>query len=345
MSEVKTLIGIESNNDVRMVGIHGIGGVGKTTIARAMYNSIASKFDCSSFLADVRENSIKHGLVKLQETLLLHLLGENINLGDDVSRGIPIIERRLRNKKVLLILDDVDDLEQLRSLAGRHDWFGFGSRIIITTRDKHLLDAHGVKKAYKVKELNDHEAIELFSFNAFKRKDPDASYVEITNRLVQYAKGLPLALKVIGSDLFGKTIEEWESALKKYETMPSKKIIDVLKVSFDNLEDNEKEIFLDIACFFKGYFKGDVEKTLDASRFFSKYGIGVLIDKSLVTVGEANTLKMHDLIQDLGKDIARQDSPFDPGKRRRLWHHEDVLEVLTKNTVSVKLFGFVYTLD
>lgn len=113
--------------------------------------------------------------------------------------------------------------------------------------------------------------------------------------------------------------------MNKYETIPNKEILNVLKVSYDNLDDNEKEIFLDIACFFKGYPKADVEKTLDASRFYSKYGIGVLVDKSLVTISESNSVKMHDLIEDLGK-------------RRRLWHHEDVLEVLTENMVSLKLF-------
>ncbi|KAL1319057.1 hypothetical protein AAHE18_15G250500 [Arachis hypogaea] len=331
-----------NSNDIKMVGIYGIGGIGKTTIARAVYNSISSRFEGSSFLADVRENTVKHGLVQLQETLLHNFLGENIKLGD-VNRGIPIIKRRLCTKKVLLILDDVDNLRQLRSLAGSHDWFGSGSRIIITTRDKHLLTAHGVENGniYEMKQLNDHESLELFSLNAFRRKQPKENYVNIANRMVQYAKGLPLALNVIGSDLFGKTIEEWESALKKYERIPSREILDVLRVSYDNLDDNEKEIFLDIACFFKGNFRQDVEKTLVASRFFPEYGIGVLIDKSLVTISDANTIKMHDLIQDLGRDIARKDSPFDPGKRRRLWHCDDVLEVLTKNTGTDAIEGIM----
>ncbi|MED6223667.1 hypothetical protein PIB30_076243 [Stylosanthes scabra] len=342
VSKVVRLLELKSNDDTKMVGIYGIGGIGKTTIARAVYNSISSRFEGSSFLADVRENTMKHGLVQLQETLLHNLLGENIKLGD-VSRGIPVINRRLCTKKVLLILDDVDNLRQLRSLAGSHDWFGSGSRIIITTRDKHLLTTHGVENEniYDVKQLNDHESLELFSLNAFRRKQPKENYVNIANRMVQYAKGLPLALNVIGSDLFGKTIEEWESALKKYERIPSREILDVLRVSYDNLDDNEKEIFLDIACFFKGNTRREVEKTLVASRFYPEYGIGVLIDKSLVTISDADTIKMHDLIQDLGRDIARKDSPFDPGKRRRLWHRDDVLEVLTKNTGTDAIEGIM----
>lgn len=334
-----SVLNLKSTKDVSMVGIHGIGGIGKTTIARAVYNSIANQFEAACFLADVSENSMKHGIVQLQETLLLTLLGENTKkLAGNVSEGIPILEHRLRRKRVLLILDDVDSLKQLRCLAGRKDWFGCGSRIIITTRNKHLLTLHGIKRLCEVRELNDDEALELFSWNAFKKSKPDQKFVEIAELMVQYAKGLPLALNVIGCDLYGKTKEEWESALKKYERIPSKEIVEVLKVSYDNLDDNEKEIFLDIACFFKGGLVEDVEKTLDASRFYAKYGIGVLKDKSLIRIDEINTVKMHDLVQDLGRDIARMDSPHDPGKRRRLWHHEDVVEVLTKNTVSIICF-------
>ncbi|XP_054786924.1 TMV resistance protein N-like isoform X2 [Prosopis cineraria] len=341
MLQVISFLSMNSRKDALMVGIHGIGGIGKTTIVKAVYNSIANQFEASCFLAEVRENSIKNGLVHLQETLFSDLLAEhNTKLGD-VSHGIPILQHRLRRKKVLLVLDDVDNLKQVRSLAGSQDWFGPGSRVIITTRNKHLLTLHGIERLCEVKELNDDEALELFSWNAFKRSEPDPSYMKIAKLVVQYAKGLPLALNVIGSDLFGKTIQEWESALKKYERIPSKDIIEVLKVSYDNLDDNEKEIFLDIACFFKGNLVEDVKTTLDASRFYSEYGIAVLKDKSLLTIDETSRVKMHDLIQDLGRDIARQDSPHDPGKRRRLWHHEDVLEVLTKNIGSDIIEGIV----
>ncbi|XP_054785751.1 uncharacterized protein LOC129292213 [Prosopis cineraria] len=214
--EVISLLSINSKKEALMVGIHGIAGIGKTTIAKAVYNSIANQFDSSCFLGEVRENSRKNGLAQLQETIFSNLLGENNIKCSNVSQGIPILEKRFRFKKILLILDDVDDFRQVKSLAGRKDWFGQGSRIIITTRNEHFLRQHGVEILHEVKGLEDDESLELFSWNAFKKSEPDPSYAEIAKHVVKYAQGLPLALNVIGSDLFGKTIQEWKLVLMKY---------------------------------------------------------------------------------------------------------------------------------
>ncbi|MED6124980.1 hypothetical protein PIB30_064060 [Stylosanthes scabra] len=345
ISEVKSLLHIGPGEDIRVVGIYGLGGIGKTTIARALYNLIADQFEATSFLADIRESSNqRQGLVQLQESLLFDIVGDkNIKL-QNIYKGIPIIKKRLCCKKVLLILDDVDKLEQLQALAGGRDWFGFGSVIIITTRDKHLLAAHQVDKTYEVKKLNHEEAFELFTWNAFKRKEPDAGYMEISNRVVLHAEGLPLALKVMGSNLIGKTVDEWNSALEKYEKIPNKEVQNVLRVTYDNLEENEKEIFLDIACFFKGETMEYVEKTLKACSFHPKIGISVLIDRSLVSIDEYNRLRMHDLIQDMGREIVREDSPLEPGRRSRIWYHEDVIEVLTESTGTYKIQGMMVDL-
>lgn len=321
-------------DDAKMVGIYGIGGVGKTTIAKAVYNTLYDQFRHASFLANVRENANhRAGLIKLQERLLFEILGEKTTKLGNVDRGINVIKDRLCRKRVLLVLDDVDDVEQLQALAGGFDWFAPGSRIIITTRDKHLLTAHQVDMTYEVKKLNYHEALQLFSWNAFKRSEPDASYFDISNRAVCYAEGLPLALTILGSDLCGRSIHQWESALDKYQRTPSRKVQDILRVSFDGLEENEKEIFLYIACFFKGEIEAYAAKALSACDLHPAIGIAVLADKSLINVDEKGFLSMHDLIQDMGKEIVRQESPCDPGKRSRLWYYEDVLQVLTEGTV------------
>ncbi|QHO13976.1 TMV resistance protein N [Arachis hypogaea] len=224
--------------DVHMLGIYGIGGIGKTTLARAVYNSIAESFEGVCFLGMVREKSMTHGLEHLQEIMLSKLLGEDIKLGD-VSEGVSMIERRFNRKKVLLVVDDVDNMKQLEAIVGNPRWFSSGSRIIITTRNKGLLASYGVERTYQVEELNEKEALNLLRFNAFKNDEVDPSYADILNSTVTYASGLPLALEVIGSNLFGRSLEEWQSALEQYERIPIKEIQKILKVSFDDLEDDE----------------------------------------------------------------------------------------------------------
>jgi hypothetical protein len=275
--EVTSLLGLESGERVSMVGIYGIGGIGKSTIARAVHNFIGDQFEGVCFLADIREREIHHGLVQLQETLLSEILGErDIKVGD-VYKGISIIKRRLKTKKVLLILDNVDKEKQLQALVGGHDWFGSGSKIIITTRDKNLLVTHGIMKVYEVKQLGNEKALDLFSWHAFKDRKIDPGYVDTAKCVVSYCHGLPLALEVIGSHLFGKSLAKWKSFLDKYASarVLGKEIHEILKVSYDyleesfddleesfedleegfderidNLEEGVKGIFQDIVCFF-----------------------------------------------------------------------------------------------
>ena len=253
------------------------------------------QFEGLCFLDDVRENSAKHGLVNLQEILLSDIVGENdIKLGS-VNRGVPIIKHRLHQKKVLLVLDDVDKLEQLWGIVGGPDWFGFGSRVIITTRDNHLLVSHGIQRKYDVEGLNKKEAIELLTWNAFKDGKVDPSYMDVINQAVTYASGLPLALEVIGSNLFGKSVEEWRYALDQYKKIPIKDIQKILKISYDALEEYQQKIFLDIAHL-PGYTHAHHGVNM-------KYGIGVLVEKSLITIDEDGYVSLHDLIQNMGIEI------------------------------------------
>ena len=228
--EVKSLMDVGSDDVVHMVGIHGLGGVGKTTLAVAVYNSIARHFEATCFLENVRETSNKKGLERLQNILLSKIVGDMKIKVTNSSEGTQIIKRMLKEKKVLLVLDDVNDQKQLQAIIGSPDWFGRGSRVIITTRDERLLTLHNVKITYEVRELNEKHALQLLTQKAFGlEKKVDPSYHDILNRAVTYASGLPLALKVIGSNLFGKSIEEWESALDGYERIPHKKIYAYLK--------------------------------------------------------------------------------------------------------------------
>jgi hypothetical protein len=338
VQDVKSLLDIEKKDTTCMVGIIGIGGIGKTTIAKAIYNSVASQFEGSCFLENIRETSAQKGLIHLQNKLISAILRGSSLMVDNVDQGITLIKKRLRLIKLLLVLDDVDQSVQLEKLVGKGDWFGLGSRIIVTTKDNHLLSAHGVDLAYRMNVLDHNEAIQLFSWNAFKSDKPNDDFMELTEHVIGYAGGLPLALVVLGSDLYDKGLHEWKSALDRYKTIPNKKIQEILRISYDGLEDTVKDIFLDIACFFKGEKVGYVNKILDKCGFFPDYGIKVLVDKSLVSIDkDFETLIMHDLLQEVGREIVRQESPKEPGKRSRLWFHEDVRHVLEENSVRVML--------
>lgn len=69
--------------------------------------------------------------------------------------------------------------------------------------------------------------------------------MDLLEKVLNYAKGVPLALKVLGLLLHGRTNEEWESALEKLKKHPSGEIFGALKLSYDGLDDEQKDIFLE----------------------------------------------------------------------------------------------------
>uniref|UniRef100_A0A2K1Y3J6 ADP-ribosyl cyclase/cyclic ADP-ribose hydrolase n=1 Tax=Populus trichocarpa TaxID=3694 RepID=A0A2K1Y3J6_POPTR len=343
----KNLVGMDSRlkvlneyidepvNDTLFIRICGMGGMGKTTVARVMYDRIRWQFQGSCFLANVREVfAEKDGRCRLQEQLLSEISME-LPTARDSSRRIDLIKRRLRLKKVLLILDDVDDEEQLQMLAAEHGSFGPGSRIIITSRNKHVLDSHGVTRIYEADKLNDKDALILFSWKAFKRDQPAEDLSELSKQVVGYANGLPLALEVIGSFLHKRGLREWKSAIDRMNDIPDRKIIDVLRISFDGLHELEKKIFLDIACFLKGMKKDRIARLLDSCGFHADIGMQALIEKSLISVSR-DEIRMHNLLQKMGEEIVRCESPEEPGRRSRLCTYKDVCDALEDSTEKIQ---------
>ncbi|PRQ23316.1 putative TIR domain, winged helix-turn-helix DNA-binding domain-containing protein [Rosa chinensis] len=345
VEDILKLLNVEKDAP-HMVGIWGIGGLGKTTLAKAVYNSICHKFKHSCFLANVREESLSYGgLVKLQKKFLSKIIERNPPNVTDVDEGITVLKQKLSQKMVLLVLDDVDQLEQLRKLAGGCDWFGPRSRVIITTRDMNCLSAHKVNSIYEVKELNHQEALELFNFYAFKKNICPDDFSKLATDVIRYAKGIPLALEVLGSDLCSKNKDEWKDALEYYNKYPNQDIQQVLKRNYEALEDQMKEVFLHIACFFKGQKQGYVINVLQCCDLNPMYSLKVLVEKTLIKIvkdsDNDDEIWMHDLLEDMGKEIVRQESSDEKGQRSRLWLYEDVRYVLEENTGTEKIKGIM----
>ncbi|CAN1351450.1 Disease resistance protein RUN1 [Linum perenne] len=333
-----------SSEDVRILGIYGMGGVGKTTVAKEAYNSVFNDFEGACFLANVREQSMVKGIAYLQRKLLSEILKRKYDKFDNADIGLKLIRDRLRRKRVLLVLDDVDSHDQVKKVLGNLDWLSPGSRVLITTRTKNLLQPSEMYWQYKVRELDESDSLQLLSLHAFDSCDPPDNYVDCARKVLCYTGGVPLALEVLGCLLRGQAVGIWNVRMEKLKRMANDDIQSVLKLSYHSLDDTEKFMFLDIACFFIGFDKDYVMSILEGCGFFPADGIHTLVRRGLVKVGYDNKLWMHDLLQGMGREIVREESPADPGERSRVWHYEDVTDVLTSKTGTKAIEGLAVNL-
>lgn len=312
-----------------------MGGIGKTTVAKSFFNMSYHLFEGSCFLANIREEAERpNGIARLQGQLLYKLLGKVNSKVANEYIGISYLKERICGKRVLIVLDDLDEINQLECLAGQRHWFGSGSRIVITTRNEHLLIQARTDERYEAKRLNQVESLRLFSLNAFQRNIPLKNYMQLCHEIVSYAAGVPLALEVLGSSLNRGTLAQWKSTLKKLQVIPDKKIQAILRISFDALDDDDvKNIFLDIACFFNGMDRGYLIDAFKACGSFPEVGFRILMDKCLLSCSEGHIVRMHDLLRDMGRHIVRSKFPNEPGKHSRLWLPEEVYQVLAEHKV------------
>ncbi|GLJ16696.1 hypothetical protein SUGI_0286820 [Cryptomeria japonica] len=323
-----------SSKNVKIVGITGMGGCGKTTLAKEYYNKKKHYFYRCSFVSNVR-NVVTKKLHETQKKLFQDLGGLNDISFDSVEEGKAILTEHLRSVKVFIVLDDVDHLNQLESLLPIKDGLRHDSLIVITSRDFGLFTSWGIpyNSIYKVKELNFPHAIELFCWHAFPQPFEINEFEYLIKRFLEVCRGLPLSLKVLGGLVRGKSKEYWDAQLKEVSGLLPEDIRSILNVSFDSLCERDKDVFLDISCFFIGTETDSAITVWDGCGWSGVCSLKRLVEKCLVEVDRRNYIRMHDQLRDLGRQIAETRAPY------RLWSPQQITHIIEKQgeeSVSIR---------
>ena len=246
-------------NGSAVMGLYGMGGIGKTTLAKAMYNDLHSGYTGAggSCFVEVGRDADRQQLQQAQRQMLRELCGIDREI-HSIAAGRAELGDCLSSARVLLVIDDIWSKFQLDALLVS---VGQGSRVLVTTRNEALLNRPGITLRQPVSCLSGHAALELFCQHAFLQRQPPARYKGFANDAAQACSGLPLALTVIGAHLWRKeSFGAWEQALRNIQSAKpfggGRKADDELwgklLLSYEDLGSEEQQMFLDICCIMLG---------------------------------------------------------------------------------------------
>ncbi|XP_018480641.1 disease resistance protein TAO1 [Raphanus sativus] len=345
MTKLELLLRLDSN-EVRMIGIWGPSGIGKSTIARVLFSQYSREFQFSVFMENIKRRFPRPYYDEYSAKLQLQkeFMSQIINREDMKIQHLGVVEDRLKDKRVLAILDDVDHSLQIEAIAKEARWFGPGSRIIITTQDKSLLNAPRIDDIYEVEFPPDDEALEIFCMYAFGQKSPRGGFKELACEVTKLAGDLPLGLKVIGSYFEGRPKQEWEEDLPRLRSILDGEIESILKFSYDALCVDDQNLFLHLSCFFN-YETPEIVEGCLAKKFVGVKGrLRGLAEKSFISFERSLYIEIHDLLARLGREIVRKQSIHEPGKRQFLVDAGDICQVLrdddklgSRNVIGIDL--------
>ncbi|KAG0632504.1 hypothetical protein M758_1G332700 [Ceratodon purpureus] len=302
-----------------VIGLWGMGGIGKTTLVRCWYDQEREKrsYVKFCFLENVRDFSIE----ACQRMLYSCLVGGVWPEGKDGH--LKKMKEYIKSNKVLLVVDDVDDEKQLEALQveGFKDGMS-GSKMIVTSRDCDTLRIS--EKSIELPYLDAKHALKIFLYKAFSGNMELVKYKEQMETIVKKCDGLPLSLEVIASYLRDEPdIKIWKEAVVKLEAAESMrgsaedKLWARLMISYEKLNPEHKSMFLDFASVICEM--GFVTRRTLVAIWDTPSGVRNLINKSLIKWNnDDDSLTMHDQLRDMGRHIVRG-NPDEPKNRSRIW--------------------------
>ncbi|XP_027925290.1 putative disease resistance RPP13-like protein 1 [Vigna unguiculata] len=312
----------ENHDQPSILSIVGMGGLGKTTLAQHVYNDPKideAKFDIRAWVCV----SDHFDVLIVTKTIL-----EAITKSKDDSGDLEMVHGRLKEKisgrKFLLVLDDVwnERREEWEAVRTPLSCGAPGSRIIVTTRGEKVA-SNMMSEVHRLKQLEEEECWKLFKKHALKNDDDELNdeRKEIGKRIVEKCKGLPLALKTIGSLLRTKSsISDWQSVLESdiWDLPKEVEIMPALLLSYQHLPSHLKRCFAYCALFPKDYEFDKKELILlwmaegflhhsqhinNVEEIGEQYFEDLLTRSFFLQSSIKTRFSMHDLLNDLAKYV------------------------------------------
>ncbi|CAO2037967.1 unnamed protein product [Urochloa humidicola] len=351
----RILTAADSTDPLSVLPIVGLGGIGKTALAKLVYNDteIASKFEMKFWacVSDVYDPK------NILDDIMQSYTGESHK-----QLNLEMIQRKLREllhgKRFLLVLDDMwndkaSDWEELRSLLSRG---GSGSVVVVTTRGSNVSSVVMTLEPYNVERLPQDECMQVFVRHAFRDKErKDPKLLEIGESIVEKCYGIPLVAKTLGSLLSSsRDVEEWQRMKedKLWHVKQDKDgILATLKLSYDALPPHIRVCFASLSFFPKDYIlfreslamfwmalgllhRGSQNKSMMScgeTYLHELLGRSLLQDQYILPDGTIASCKMHDLIHDLAITVSMEYAVANCEKvdvsdkvRYLVWDHHDL---------------------
>ncbi|XP_057778303.1 putative disease resistance protein RGA4 [Salvia miltiorrhiza] len=325
---------------VSILPIVGMGGLGKTTLTRKVFNRLKDESRFGSHLwVHVSPN---FDAITLFKKILNNLTSCQVEIAsrEDI---LAKLKEALKDKTYLLVLDDVWNQDGLKWEDFLNSFLGVscvkGNAIVVTTRNMEVASIVNTLHIHELKGLSEEECWSIIRAKAFGKKDVPSEFEAIGRKIARRCQGLPLAANIVGGVLHNKSEEKWRSIEEKWLS-PNEggdNITKILRLSFDNLSPPLlKKCFAYCAMFPKGseIIKQELIEMWMAEGFLQADGrddmeslgeefINVLLHNSLLQVserddeGNVKSCGMHDLVHDLAVSVSNSSNSTGGSSRVR----------------------------